>query len=330
MVGEGGLEPPCPYGHTDLNRARLPIPPLARTGQPRYQRALPSHGLRPVPFGAVILRGYDRSSAGKGRFVGVLQRFERRLGGLVEGAFAKVFKGDVQPVEVAGALQRETDDKKTIVGQGKVLVPNDFVVELGQHDYGRLSPWEEPLGKELAAMVREHAAEQRYSFVGPVKVALELMPAVDTGTFRIRSGVSAGDLVDGSRVVHASSPASDVAGAGGVPLDALPRHPRLVVSSGGKASAGSPEARGEEQTYFLTRPVTVIGRAADADLRVNDPGVSRKHAEIRLQDDELSIADLGSTNGLRLNDAPITRQRLLNGDRIELGSTTLVFRRDED
>ena len=84
---------------------------------------------RSVP---VILRGYDRSSAGKGRFVGVLQRFERRLGGLVEGAFAKVFKGDVQPVEVAGALQRETDDKKTIVGQGKVLVPNDFVVELGQ------------------------------------------------------------------------------------------------------------------------------------------------------------------------------------------------------
>src|SRR5947209_3673167 len=209
MVGEGGLEPPCPYGHTDLNRARLPIPPLARTGQPRYQRALPSHGLRPVPFGAVILRGYDRSSAGKGRFVGVLQRFERRLGGLVEGAFAKVFKGDVQPVEVAGALQRETDDKKTIVGQGKVLVPNDFVVELGQHDYGRLSPWADQLGDELAAMVREHAAEQGYSFVGPVKVALEQTAEVDTGTFRIRSGVLAGDVVEGGLRTLSSTAASE-------------------------------------------------------------------------------------------------------------------------
>jgi hypothetical protein len=278
----------------------------------------------------VIARGYDRSSAGKGRFVGVLQRFERRLGGLVEGAFAKVFKGDVQPVEIASALQRETDDKKTVVGQGKVLVPNDFVVELGQHDYDRLSPWAEPLGNELAAMVREHAAEQRYSFVGPVKVALELMPGVDTGTFRIRSGVSAGDLVDGGRVVRAGSPASDVAAAGGVPLDALPLHPRLVVTAGGKASAGSPESRGEEQTYFLTRPVTVIGRAADADLRINDPGVSRRHAEIRLNGDELVVSDLGSTNGVRVNQAPVARQTLLNGDRIELGSTTLVFRRDED
>ena len=129
--------------------------------------------------------------------MGVLQRFERRLGGLVEGAFAKVFKGDVQPVEVAGALQRETDDRKTVVGQGKVLVPNDFVVELGQHDFERLSPWAQQLGDELAAMVKEHAGEQGYSFVGPVKVALEQMDGIDTGTFRVRSGVLAGDVLDG-------------------------------------------------------------------------------------------------------------------------------------
>src|SRR5207248_3658723 len=214
MVGEGGLEPPCPYGHTDLNRARLPIPPLARTGQPRYQRAPPSHGLRPVPFGAVILRGYDRSSAGKGRFVGVLQRFERRLGGLVEGAFAKVFKGDVQPVEIASALQRETDDRKTVVGQGKVLVPNDFVVELGPHDHERLQPWGDQLSTELASMVNEHAAEQGYSFVGPVAVAFELMGDVDTGAFRVRSGVSAGAVAEGGRLTVGNQGASDRAAAG--------------------------------------------------------------------------------------------------------------------
>ena len=250
--------------------------------------------------------------------MGVLQRFERRLGGLVEGAFAKVFKGDVQPVEVASALQRETDDKKTIVGQGKILVPNDFVVELGQHDYDRLSPWEAQLGKELAAMVREHAAEQRYSFVGPVTVALELITGLDTGSFRIRSGVSAGDLVDGGRVVRAGSPETDASASGGVPLDALPRHPRLMVGGG------------EQQTYYLTRPVTVLGRAQEADLRINDPGVSRRHAEIRLNGDDLVLSDLGSTNGIRVNDAPVARQTLISGDRIELGSTTLVFRRDED
>lgn len=261
--------------------------------------------------------------------MGVLQRFERRLGGLVEGAFAKVFKGDVQPVEIASALQRETDDRKTVVGQGKVLVPNDFVVELGRHDYDRLHPWAEPLGDELAAMVREHAAEHRYSFVGPVTVALELMPDVDTGTFRIRSGVAAGDLVDGGKVVHASAPASSVEGAA-PPANALRGRPRLVLAAGGKAPAGSPESRGEEQALFLTHSVTVIGRAVEADLRLNDPGVSRRHAEIRQESGAFWIIDLGSTNGVRVNDMPVTRRNLLNGDRIEVGSSTLIFRFDED
>jgi hypothetical protein len=277
----------------------------------------------------LLTDGYDRSPLGKGRGVGVLQRFERRLGGLVEGAFAKVFKGDVQPVEIASALQRETDDRKTVVGQGKVLVPNEFVVELGAHDYARLVQWAEPLGNELAAMVREHATEQRYSFVGPVTVALEEMSDVDTGTFRIRSGVSAGDLAEGGRLTVAGNAASDPAGAA-PPAGALPGGPRLVVTTGGKASAGSPESRGEEQAVFLTHSVTVIGRAAEADVRLDDPGISRRHAEVRFESGAFVLVDLGSTNGVRVNDVATTRRQLSPGDRVELGSTTLVFRHDED
>jgi hypothetical protein len=266
---------------------------------------------------------------GRDAFVGVLQRFERRFGGLVEGAFAKVFKGDVQPVEIASALQRESDDRKTVVGQGKVLVPNDFVVELGQHDYDRLSPWAEPLSGELASMVTEHAAEQRYSFVGPVTVTLELMPDIDTGTFRVRSGVSAGEVVDGGRITTGTAGASDVAGAG-APRNTLPGRPRLVLSAGGKAVAGSPESRGEEQVFPLTHSVTVLGRASDADLRLNDPGVSRRHAEIRQEGRDFYLVDLGSTNGVRVDNARVARQQLTNGSRVEIGSTTLTFRVDED
>lgn len=261
--------------------------------------------------------------------MGVLQRFERRLGGLVEGAFAKVFKGDVQPVEIAGALQRETDDRKTIVAQGKVLVPNDFVVELGRHDFDRLHPWAEPLGDELAAMVREHAAEQGYTFVGPVNVALDLLPDVDTGTFRVRSGVTAGDVVEGGLHVVTSTPASDTKGASG-PTTTLPGRPRLVLATGGKASQGSPESRGEEQVLHLTHSVTVLGRAGEADLQLNDPGVSRRHAEIRLESGDFVLIDLGSTNGVRVNQVPVVRALLHDSDRIELGSTTLIFRRDQD
>ncbi|MBV9291341.1 MAG: DUF3662 and FHA domain-containing protein, partial [Frankiales bacterium] len=214
-------------------------------------------------------------------------------------------------------------------GQGRVLVPNDFVVELGQHDYDKLSPWADPLGTELATMVQEHATEQRYTFLGPVTVNLELMPDVDTGTFRIRSGVTAGELVDGGRITTGTAGASDVAGAG-TPRHTLPGRPRLVVTTGGKATTGTPESRGEEQTFPLATSVTVIGRASDADLRLNDPGVSRRHAEIRLEAGEFYVVDLGSTNGVRVDNGRVARQQLSNGSRIEIGSTTLVFRRDED
>jgi hypothetical protein len=260
--------------------------------------------------------------------VGVVQRFERRLGGLVEGAFAKVFKGEVQPVEVAQALQRETDDRRTVVGDGKVLVPNDFVVELGPHDHTRLEPWTKALTKELAAMVREHAAEQGYSFVGPVTVSLEETPDVDTGVFRVRSGVTAGDVVDGGVLTKAGSPAADAKSPS--TANALPGRPRLVFSADGKADAASPEGRGEERAYFLTHAVTVIGRGADCDLQLTDPGVSRRHAELRLENDAIVLVDLGSTNGIRVNEVAVGRRQLSPADRIQLGTTTLIYQRDSE
>jgi hypothetical protein len=178
-------------------------------------------------------------------------------------------------------------------------------------------------------MVREHAAEQGYSFVGPVTIVLELVPDVAAGQFRIRSGVTAGAVVEGGRMVTGAAGASDVAGAG-VPAGALPGRPRLVLSAGGRAKTGSPESRGEEQVLYLTHSVTVMGRAADADLRLNDPGISRRHAEVRQEAGSYFLIDLGSTNGSRVDGSPVVRHELRDGDRIEVGSTTLVFHIDQD
>jgi hypothetical protein len=249
--------------------------------------------------------------------VGVLQAFERRFSGLVEGAFAKVFKGDVQPVEIAGALQRETDNNKNVVGPGKVLVPNDFVVELGDHDHARLAEWAEPLGDELGAMVREHAAEQGYSFVGPVKVGFEHVPEISTGVFRVRSGVVAGDVQPSTPT---PPPARTPVTPGTPARSTVPGRPRLVLA----AAAG-----GEESVLLLDKPVTVIGRANECELRLDDPGVSRRHAEVRVSGNDAEIIDLGSTNGIRVNGRAVPSARLVDGDRIDLGSTSMVFRRDE-
>lgn len=119
--------------------------------------------------------------------MGVLKKFEQRLEGLVNGTFAKVFKSEVQPVEIAGALQRECDNNASIWNRDRTVVPNDFIVELSPHDHERLSPYSGQLGAELAGMVREYAEAQRYSFMGPLQVNLEKADDLDTGLYRVRS-----------------------------------------------------------------------------------------------------------------------------------------------
>jgi hypothetical protein len=230
----------------------------------------------------------------------VLQRFERRLEGLVEGAFARAFGGVVQPVEIAAALQREAADKKAIVGQGRVLVPNEYVVELGSSDAERLTEYDEPLRKELADMVTEHAQEQGWSFVGPVTVRFETVEDLQTGVFRVRSKVL---TAPGGPAVSARD-------------DKSGRRLELVT--------GSETGR----VVRLLPPSLVIGRGADADLRIADTGVSRRHAELRVEPDAVTVVDLESTNGTSVNGRLVDRATLKDGDRISVGTTVIVYRQD--
>ena len=69
----------------------------------------------------------------------------------------------------------------------------------------------------------------------------------------------------------------------------------------------------------------MLGRSRECDVRVADLNVSRKHAEVRDEDGDLVLVDLGSTNGTLLNGRPVDRQRLQDGDTITLGSTEIVF-----
>lgn len=249
--------------------------------------------------------------------MGVLQRFERRIESLVNRPFAKAFKAEVQPVEVASALQRELDDHAQYLSRDRTLVPNVFVVELGQHDFERLSPYDEPLTAELADMVREHADEQSYAFVGPVSVALERVDDLDTGIFRIRSTGQPGAAA--APPPPPAEPAQQWAAA---------PNPAAATSIVRQPPAGAVEINGQRLT--LGRQVSVLGRAVDVDVRVDDPGVSRHHAELRLGEDAygtaLEVVDLGSTNGLHVGDRRVPRATLRDGDRFLVGQTTVIFR----
>ncbi|MFI1563579.1 FhaA domain-containing protein [Streptomyces sp. NPDC020490] len=283
--------------------------------------------------------------------MGVLKKFEQRLEGLVNGTFAKVFKSEVQPVEIAGALQRECDNNATIWNRDRTVVPNDFIVELSTPDFERLSPYSGQLGDELAGMVRDYAKQQRYTFMGPIKVHLEKADDLDTGLYRVRSRTLASSTNQQSAAPAAPAAPRHggygypppVAPAGAPPMPAAPPpggrpggygYPQPAGAQ--RPPAAAPTAGGRTRYWIeingvrhqISRPTLVLGRSTDADVRIDDPGVSRRHCEIRTGMPS-TIQDLGSTNGIVVDGQHTTRATLRDGSRIVVGSTTVIYRQAE-
>jgi hypothetical protein len=228
--------------------------------------------------------------------MGMLQRFENRLEQAVSGAFAKAFRSAVQPVELAAALQREVDNSAQILSRNRRLVPNTFQIELSQLDHDRLVPYEQTLTTELVDLLREHAEDQHYVFAGPVSIDFDRADDLVTGRFRVRSRAAA--QVSSSRSPRrADTPASA----------------SLLVNG---------------SRHALSPPGLVVGRGSEADLRINDPGVSRRHAEFRVSDHggrtEVSVVDLGSTNGTMIGRRRIDEADLSDGDTVRVGNTDIV------
>ncbi|MEU7281395.1 DUF3662 and FHA domain-containing protein [Streptomyces sp. NPDC045431] len=285
--------------------------------------------------------------------MGVLKRFEQRLEGLVNGTFAKVFKSEVQPVEIAGALQRECDNNATIWNRERTVVPNDFIVELSAPDYERLSPYSGQLGDELSGLVRDYAKQQRYTFMGPIKVHLEKADDLDTGLYRVRSRTLASSTSQSQSPAGPAGPAGPAAPAGPAPsgrpggygyppagappMPAAPPPGMNRPPAAGRPPAGPGPMPGAQvrrwieingTRHQISRPTLVLGRSTDADVRIDDPGVSRRHCEIRTGTPS-TIQDLGSTNGIVVDGQHTTRATLRDGSRIVVGSTTIVYRQAE-
>jgi hypothetical protein len=231
--------------------------------------------------------------------VGGLQRFEHRLEQMVSGVFARTFRSAVQPVEISAALAREVDNSAQILSRDRRLVPNDFHVELSEPDHERLSALGGALRTELIGQLKDHASAQSYVFTGPVDVTLGIAEDLTTGRFRVRSQTL-------SRVTQSG--------------------PEVTETQVRRAPAYL-EVNGERLP--LSAPGVIIGRGNDADLRVNDPGVSRRHAEIRVVSDDagdrISVHDLGSTNGVLVNGKQVENAALADGAVIRIGNTTVTL-----
>lgn len=223
----------------------------------------------------------------------ILREFERRLGGLVEGLFAKTFRSGLQPVELAKRVLKEMDAGRS-VGVSEVWAPNAFVFRLSPSDAEHFQQAEAALVTELKEVVRENASERGWGLVGPPEITFETDPHLKKGEFRCKAS-----LVEGAEKVEP------------VPASAA----SLVVHEDG-----------ESRTVALASDAITIGRLPECQVTINDKGASRRHAQIRHANGTYILTDLGSTNGTRLNGQTIQTRELADGDRITIGTTTLEFR----
>ena len=347
--------------------------------------------------------------------MGLFDKVEKGLERTVNRAFAKAFRSEVQPVEIAGAIRNAMDDRASVLGPGRTMVPNVYTIELSTTDFGRLDEFADSITEDLIAAAAEHAETQRYLPGGPIEVLLTEGSDLDTGVFRVRPETSRRGSAAGmppapvpappphpAAPVHrpappAAPPAAPAVAASPAPASPAPAPDALAVdypdadplgglgvSAGVGADVGadgdwaqelgepaydaSAYARPAEpaaepavpaapapapappaklprinpaqrpwldidgERYPLLGSLTVIGRDATADIILDDPGISRRHSEIRVTNDGphlvSSIRDLASTNGTFVNGErlAVASVRLVDGDQITIGRTPITFR----
>ena len=249
----------------------------------------------------------------------VLRSLEAKLEGLVGGAFSRAFRSKVEPIELGRKLAKEMQDNQTR-SISHTYVPNQFTVWLSPQDREHFEGYEDGLKKELSDYLLEYARTEGLALVTRPTVDFETDERLSLGEFGIQAQLvqppeeeladwpeeapSAGDF--GHTMVYSPDRSARK-------LEAPPR-------PGGRAMLV-----GADKRTVLSGSRLLIGRSRDCDVTVEDPNVSRRHAELRNEDGRWIITDLGSTNGVKVNGRRVEQAALEPGDELVFGLARLRF-----
>jgi hypothetical protein len=246
----------------------------------------------------------------------VLRTIEHKIESLFEGVFGRAFRTHVQPVELARKLIKEMDDHKS-VSVSKIYVPNEYEVYLSEADREQFAEYEDSLVDELRDYLVEHARREGYVLLSQPRV-----------TFETDSDLALGEFGIATRM--AQKPNAEEPAEAGATMIYKPRQQPTEAASAEELGVGREvvELELEGNRIPIDKRRVVLGRSRECDIQVNDPNVSRRHAEIRQEGATYWMVDLDSTNGIELNGRRQRRVKLENGTKVTLGSTDLVFRRE--
>ncbi len=253
----------------------------------------------------------------------LLKSVETTIANLVEGTFGRIFRSEVRPMELARKLAREMDSHRTF-SVSRVYVPNEYAVWLSPQDRARYRGIEQEVIDELCGYLLEHARREQVIMASQPRIVFHTDEDLALGEFGIQASLvrppeapeeqpvaaTGGPDEHGSTMIYSGAarlrgPAQEA--------QARRRPPRALLALGGRR-------------LLVPSEGGTIGRSRDCAIVLEDAGVSRRHAELRPEEDGWLVQDLGSTNGVLVNGRRIRGpQSLQDGDRLELGSTEVVF-----
>jgi hypothetical protein len=231
-------------------------------------------------------------------------QFEERIQSLIEGGFARLFAGRLQPREVALRLARVMEDEADLDDAGNLAAPNRYVVFLHPDDHAALLAAQPDLAVTLADHLMQLARESDLRLEAPPEVVLMPDRAVALHGVAVRA-----EHVDAARkttqMMAVGAEESDANPPGDLPK-------AFLVVDGSRYVP-------------LESGVINIGRRRDNTLVLDDRRISRQHCQLRFRFGEFVLYDLGSRGGTFVNNERVTECVLKPGDVISLAGVPLVY-----
>lgn len=246
-----------------------------------------------------------------------IDQFEELAERAVEGTFFRLFGDRLSPTRVAAHLERAIEEHQLCSDGGALQAPTHYWVHLHPGDYQALvdnpqregeTPVEDALAHQISALV----SKADMALDGRPIVHIRPDEAVAPQAIRVDARREPGEEgpMAQTRQMEAAKELADGTG----------------LSEGPK---GRPFLILEGQRHIpLTEPRVSIGRALSNDVIIDDPRVSRHHAQLRHRYGHYILVDLGSSGGTRINDYPVEECVLHSGDVISFAGVEVVYGED--
>lgn len=236
----------------------------------------------------------------------MLNRLEARLQRLIEGSLGHLFPAyDLRQTllrQLVQAMQNEIRlENGAVPLEENLVAPDQFTIFAPADQFAGIKNQQDLL-KELARELQQAAQMEHLRFLNPPAIRLLPTYGQDAERIEIVAQFSLVDLTQTSTLHQAASPS----------LAAVELPSAFLIVDG-------------VRTFRVEEALINIGRQEDNHLMINDPRVSRHHAQLRFTLNRFVLFDLGSTGGTLVNGEQITQRILVSGDVISLGGIPVIF-----